>query len=101
MTGNVDMGGHTIDKRRLTSPNNPHRESVPNTEWVTDKFMSKMGGLMEGDINMGDSSDIVNLRDPTNAKDAVNKQWVENNFLNFNSTDTRYVRKINQIVARS
>ena len=31
MTGNVDMGGHTIDKRRLTSPNNPHRESVPNT----------------------------------------------------------------------
>jgi hypothetical protein len=36
---------------------------------------------MEGDIDMGDSSDIVNLRDPTNAKDVINKQWVENNFL--------------------
>lgn len=30
---------------------------------------------------MGDSSDIINLRDPTNNKDAVNKQWVESNFM--------------------
>ena len=80
MTGNIDMGGHTIEKVRLPSRNNPNRESVPNTGWVTDKFMSKTGGLVEGDIDMGDSSDIVNLRDPTNAKDAVNKQWVTNNF---------------------
>jgi hypothetical protein len=80
MTGNIDMGGHTIEKVRLSSRNNPNRESVPNTGWVTDKFMSKVGGLVEGDIDMGDSSDIVNLRDPTNARDAVNKQWVTNNF---------------------
>jgi hypothetical protein len=46
-------------------------------------FMSKVGGLVEGDIDMGDSSGIVNLRDPTNAKDAVNKQWVTNNFARF------------------
>ena len=74
MTGSIDMGGHTIEKLRLSSPDNPNRESVPNTGWVTDKFMSKVGGLVEGDIDMGDSSDIVNLRDPTDAKDAVNKQ---------------------------
>ena len=80
MTGNIDMGGHTIEKLRLASPDNPNRESVPNVGWVTDEFMSKVGGLVEGDIDMGDSSDIVNLRDPTNAKDAVNKQWVTNNF---------------------
>jgi hypothetical protein len=43
--------------------------------------MSKVGGLVEGDIDMGDSSHIINLRDPTRAKDAVNKQWVEENFL--------------------
>ena len=36
--------------------------------------------MVEGDLDMGDTSDIVNLRDPTNAKDAVNKQWVESNF---------------------
>jgi hypothetical protein len=81
MTGNIDMGGHTIEKLRLSRRVNPDRESVPNTGWVTDRFMSKVGGLVEGDIDMGDSSDIVNLRDPTNSKDAVNKQWVEGNFL--------------------
>jgi hypothetical protein len=67
MTGNIDMGGHTIEKIRLSSPDNPNRESVPNTGWVSDKFMSKVGGLVEGDIDMGDSSDIINLRDPTNS----------------------------------
>jgi hypothetical protein len=46
MTGNIDMGGHTIEKIRLSSPDNPNRESVPNTGWVTDKFMSKVGGLV-------------------------------------------------------
>ena len=40
MTGDIDMGGHTIEKLRLASPDNPNRESVPNTGWVTDKFMS-------------------------------------------------------------
>jgi hypothetical protein len=47
MTGNIDMGGHTIEKLRLSSPDNPNRESVPNTGWVTDKFMSKVGGLVK------------------------------------------------------
>ena len=47
MTGSIDMGGHTIEKLRLSSPDNPNRESVPNTGWVTDMFMSKVGGLVE------------------------------------------------------
>jgi hypothetical protein len=93
MTGNIDMGGHTIEKLRLSSPDNPNRESVPNTGWVSDKFMSNVGGLVEGDIDMGDSSDIVNLRDPTNSKDAVNKQWVENNFAR-TIVSGNYVEKI-------
>jgi hypothetical protein len=45
MTGSIDMGGHTIEKLRLASPDNPNRESVPNTGWVTDMFMSKVGSL--------------------------------------------------------
>jgi hypothetical protein len=99
MTGNIDMGGHTIEKVRLSSKNNPNRESVPNTGWVTDKFMSKTGGLVEGDIDMGDSSDIVNLRDPTNAKDAVNKQWVTNNFAR-TIPSGKYVEKKHHNVAQ-
>jgi hypothetical protein len=99
MTGNIDMGGHTIEKVRLSSRNNPNRESVPNVGWVTDEFMSKVGGLVEGDIDMGDSSDIVNLRDPTNAKDAVNKQWVTNNFARIIPSG-KYVVKKHHIVAQ-
>jgi hypothetical protein len=99
MTGNIDMGGHTIEKVRLLSRNNPNRESVPNVGWVTDKFMSKVGGLVEGDIDMGDSSDIVNLRDPTNAKDAVNKQWVTNNFARIIPSG-KYLVKKHHIVAQ-
>jgi hypothetical protein len=99
MTGNIDMGGHTIEKLRLSSPDNPNRESVPNTGWVTDKFMSKVGGLVEGDIDMGDSSDIVNLRDPTNAKDAVNKQWVTNNFARIIPSG-KYVEKLHHKAAQ-
>ena len=99
MTGNIDMGGHTIEKLRLSSPDNPNRESVPNTGWVSDKFMSKVGGLVEGDIDMGDSSDIVNLRDPTNSKDAVNKQWVENNFAR-TIVSGKYVEKIHHKAAQ-
>ena len=99
MTGSIDMGGHTIEKLRLSSPDNPNRESVPNTGWVTDKFMSKVGGLVEGDIDMGDSSDIVNLRDPTNAKDAVNKQWVTNNFARI-IPSRKYVEKLHNKVAQ-
>ena len=99
MTGNIDMGGHTIEKLRLSSADNPNRESVPNTGWVTDKFMSKVGGLVEGDIDMGDSSDIVNLRDPTNAKDAVNKQWVTNNFARIIPSG-KYVEKKHHKVAQ-
>ena len=99
MTGNIDMGGHTIEKLRVSSPDNPNRESVPNTGWVTDKFMSKVGGLVEGDIDMGDSSDIVNLRDPTNAKDAVNKQWVTNNFARIIPSG-KYVEKLHHKVAQ-
>ena len=99
MTGNIDMGGHTIEKVRLSSRNNPNRESVPNVGWVTDEFMSKVGGLVEGDIDMGDSSDIVNLRDPTNAKDAVNKQWVINNFARIIPSG-KYVVKKHHIVAQ-
>jgi hypothetical protein len=97
MTGNIDMGGHTIEKLRLSSPDNPNRESVPNTGWVTDKFMSKVGGLVEGDIDMGDSSDIVNLRDPTNAKDAVNKQWVTNNFARIIPSGKYVVKKHHKV----
>ena len=48
---------------------------------------------------MGDSSDIVNLRDPTNAKDAVNKQWVENNFAG-TFTSGKYVEKIHHKAAQ-
>ena len=99
MTGNIDMGGHTIEKLRLSSPDNPNMESVPNTGWVTDKFMSKVGGLVEGDIDMGDSSDIVNLRDPTNAKDAVNMQWVTNNFARIIPSG-KYVEKLHHKVAQ-
>ena len=99
MIGNIDMGGHTIEKLRLASPDNPNRKSVPNTGWVTDKFMSKVGGLVEGDIDMGDSSDIVNLRDPTNAKDAVNKQWVTNNFARIIPSG-KYVEKLHHKVAQ-
>ena len=99
LTGSIDMGGHTIEKLRLSSPDNPNRESVPNTRWVTDKFMSKVGGLVEGDIDMGDSSDIVNLRDPTNAKDAVNKQWVTNNFARIIPSG-KYVEKLHHKVAQ-
>ena len=99
MTGNIDMGGHTIEKLRVSSPDNPNRESVPNTGWVTDKFMSKVGGLVEGDIDMGDSSDIVNLRDPTNAKDAVNEQWVTNNFARIIPSG-KYVEKLHHKVAQ-
>ena len=99
MTGNIDMGGHTIEKLRVSSPDNPNMESVPNTGWVTDKFMSKVGGLVEGDIDMGDSSDIVNLRDPTNSKDAVNKQWVTNNFARIISSG-KYVEKLHHKVAQ-
>jgi hypothetical protein len=99
MTGSIDMGGHTIEKLRLASPDNPNRESVPNTGWVTDKFMCKVGGLVEGDIDMGDSSDIINLRDPTNAKDAVNKQWVTNNFARIIPSG-KYVEKLHHKVAQ-
>ena len=99
MTGSIDMGGHTIEKLILSSPDNPNRESVPNTGWVTDMFMSKVGGLVEGDIDMGDSSDIVNLRDPTNAKDAVNKQWVTNNFARIIPSG-KYVEKLHNKVAQ-
>ena len=99
MTGNIDMGGHTIEKLRLSSPDNSNRESVPNTGWVTDKFMSKVGGLVEGDIDMGDSSDIVNLRDPTNSKDAVNKQWVTGNFARIIPSG-KYVEKLHHKVAQ-
>ena len=99
MTGNIDMGGHTIEKLRVSSPDNPNMESVPNTGWVIDKFMSKVGGLVEGDIDMGDSSDIVNLCDPTNAKDAVNKQWVTNNFARIIPSG-KYVEKLHHKVAQ-
>ena len=61
--------------------------------------MSKVGGLVEGDIDMGDSSDIVNLRDPTNAKDAVNKQWVTNNFARIIPSG-KYVEKLHHKVAQ-
>ena len=99
MTGNINMGGHTIEKLRVSSRDNPNRESVPNVGWVTDEFMSKVGGLVEGDIDMGDSSDIVNLRDPTNAKDAVNKQWVTNNFARIIPSG-KYVEKLHHKVAQ-
>ena len=99
MTGNIDMGGHTIEKLRLASPDKPNRESVPNTGWITDKFMSKVGGLVEGDIDMGDSSDIVNLRDPTSAKDDVNKQWVTNNFARIIPSG-KYVEKLHHKVTQ-
>jgi hypothetical protein len=104
MTGSIDMGGHTIEKLRLSSPDKDIKivftwESVANTGWVTDMFMSKVGGLVEGDIDMGDSSDIVNLRDPTNAKDAVNKQWVTNNFARIIPSG-KYVEKLHHKVAQ-
>ena len=99
MTGSINMGGNTIEQLRLSLLENPNRESVPNTGWVIDKFMSKVGGLVEGDIDMGDSSDIVNLRDPTNAKDAVNKQWVTNNFARIIPSG-KYVEKLHHKVAQ-
>ena len=99
MTGSINMGGNTIEQLRLSLLENPNRESVPNTGWVTDKFMSKVGGMVEGDIDMGDSSDIVNLRDPTNAKDAVNKQWVTNNFARIIPSG-KYVEKLHHKVAQ-
>jgi hypothetical protein len=51
------------------------------------------------DSQLADSSDIINLRDPTNAKDAVNKQWVTNNFARIIPSG-KYVEKLHHKVAQ-
>ena len=80
MTGAINMDGWTIDNLSVSSPSNPNDKSVPNVLYVKNNFMSKSGGLILGDIDIGDSSDIMNLRDPTHDKSAVPKKWIEDRF---------------------
>jgi hypothetical protein len=79
--------------------NYPPLDPEYNRDQQNDISMVKAGGLDEGDLNMGDSSDIINLRYPTNAKDAVNKQWVENNFAR-TIPSGKYVEKVHHKVAQ-
>jgi hypothetical protein len=74
-----DLDANGFEITRVANPTTD--KSAVSKKSTTDRFMVKTGGLVEGDIDMGDSSDIVNVRDPTKAKDAVNKQWVEGKFL--------------------
>ena len=65
-----------VNNYELTGIGNPTTDkSAVNMKWVNDNFMSS-SGLVQGDLDMGDSSRIVDLRDPVNDQDAVNKRWV-------------------------
>ena len=65
-----------VNNYELTGIGNPTTDkSAVNKKWVNDNFMSS-SGLVQGDLDMGDSSRIVDLRDPVNDQDAVNKRWV-------------------------
>ena len=74
MTGDIDMGDNKILK--LADPTTS--KSATNKEYVDNKFLSKHGGLILGDIAMSGQS-ITNLNPtPQNSNDAVTKNYVDN-----------------------
>ena len=71
LASNLDVNNY-----ELTRIGNPTTDkSAVNRKWVNDNFMSS-SGLVQGDLDMGDSSRIIDLSDPVNDQDAVNKRWV-------------------------
>ena len=74
MTGDIDMGDNKILK--LADPITS--KSATNKEYVDNKFLSKHGGLILGNIAMSGQS-ITNLNPtPQNNNDAVTKGYVDN-----------------------
>ena len=74
--GGVLASNLDVNNYELTKVGNPTTDkSAVNRKWVNDNFMSS-SGLVQGDLDMGDSSRIIDLSDPVNDQDAVNKRWV-------------------------
>lgn len=73
MTGNLDMGGHTVTNTAAPTNNT----DVANKGYVDTKvgdinrFVLKTGDTMTGSLNMSDNK-VTNVKDPTDRKDAVN-----------------------------
>ena len=102
MTGNLDMNSN-----RIYNVAQPDGDNQPATKiWSENKFLDKSSGVMAGPLNMSNNNQairrstgnaffvqitnpyvyhqfnmvknkIINLGDPTDATDAVNKQYLE------------------------
>ena len=66
LASNLDVNNFELIK--VAAPTTD--KSAVNKKWVDDNFMSN-SGLVQGDLDMGDSSRIIDLRDPVNDQDAV------------------------------
>ena len=84
MTGNLDMGDHSIQK--VGDPVNSDDVATKNyvdaeIGYISTPFL-KLDGTraMTGVLNMNDQK-ISNLGDPINDKDSINKQYLENKLI--------------------
>lgn len=71
-------------------------EAVSTIQETANNALPKTGGDMSGNINMG-GKNITNLADPTNADDAVNKEYVDEKY--FSGTVTLTVSQWAESVA--
>lgn len=52
-------------------------ETFPPSEHTHEQYLQLAGGTMTGNIDMGSATKVINLVDPTNNGDAVNKKYAD------------------------
>lgn len=64
-------------------------DDVPNKKYVDDTigtaggaFVQKIGDTMSGNLNMTNTSRVINLLDPVNSQDAMTKNYADINYIN-------------------
>ena len=80
MKGNIDMSGNRIFS--LPLPTGPQQ---PATKEYTEKYLLRKTGNETTNYN-ADSKKLVNLSPPTDDNDAVNKNYLNSNYLNLDGS---------------
>ena len=86
------MSGYLVDitGAGVTSDGADLSSYITRSE-ATTAFVDVAGDSMNANLDMTNHK-IINLADPTSNKDAINKDYVDNNFVS--QTNTTYVKKV-------
>ena len=87
MTFNLNMNNYKIINLKNFDSSDTSDSDVVNIKYIKDNYVHKSLGILQGNLNANNNK-IINLTLPMNIEDATNKEYVDDNFLKLDGTNS-------------